>query len=328
MRPDLFLNDLEMIPAFLERLADELGSGRTIWPVARPRRILLVGMGSSYFAASVIAHRLRSLDLDAVAERASMTTGWPSSPDLLIVAISASGRSLETLAAVEPYIGSSHVVALTNDPESPLARRTDQVVEMFAGVEAGGVACRTYRHTIATLLGLTGQLTTPTPLGETLRRAAEASSDLLACRGDWLSEVDGLLDCDQGSWFLAPVERLSSAQQAALMVREGPRRRADACETGDWSHVDVYLTKTLDYRALVFSGSRWDAAAAEWLTDRGATVVSVGGSFPDAHLDVRYVHDDDPDVALLTEVLIAEMLAATWWLREGASDGPGSKFVL
>ena len=64
------------------------------------------------------------------------------------------------------------------------------------------------------------------------------------------------------------------------MVREGPRRHADACETGDWSRVDVYLTKTFDYRALVFSGSRWDAAAAEWLTDRGATVVSVGGSFP------------------------------------------------
>jgi len=25
-------------------------------------------------------------------------------------------------------------------------------------------------------------------------------------------------------------------------------------ETGDWSHVEVYLTTTLDYRALVFSG--------------------------------------------------------------------------
>ena len=38
------------------------------------------------------------------------------------------------------------------------------------------------------------------------------------------------------------------------MVREGPRRAADGCETGDWNHVDVYLTKTLDYRALMFTG--------------------------------------------------------------------------
>ena len=38
------------------------------------------------------------------------------------------------------------------------------------------------------------------------------------------------------------------------MIREGPRRQAVACETGDWAHVDVYLTRTLDYRAIVFAG--------------------------------------------------------------------------
>jgi len=28
---------------------------------------------------------------------------------------------------------------------------------------------------------------------------------------------------------------------------------------------------------------------------------------------VRYAGDDDPDVALLTEVLVAEVVAAAWW---------------
>ena len=49
------------------------------------------------------------------------------------------------------------------------------------------------------------------------------------------------------------------------MFREGPRMQADACETGDWLHVDVYLTKPIDYRALVFAGSRFDPDVVRWI---------------------------------------------------------------
>ena len=64
------------------------------------------------------------------------------------------------------------------------------------------------------------------------------------------------------------------------MLREGPRLAAVGCETGDWSHVDVYLTKTTDYRLLVFAGSGWEPQLAEWTTARGSTVVGVGGKRP------------------------------------------------
>ena len=97
------------------------------------------------------------------------------------------------------------------------------------------------------------------------------------------------------------------------MIREGPRRSAVGCETGDWSHVDVYLAKTLDYRALLFAGSRWDGNALEWLAKRGSTVVAVGSDLPGARVAVRYAGDDDPEIAALTEVLVPELVAATWW---------------
>ncbi len=99
------------------------------------------------------------------------------------------------------------------------------------------------------------------------------------------------------------------------MFREGPRLAADGCETGDWNHVDVYLTKSLDYRALLFSGSRFDADATQWMRERGSRFVAVGGHLPGAETEVRYPADDDPVVALLTEVLIAELIAADLWLH-------------
>jgi hypothetical protein len=78
----------------------------------------------------------------------------------------------------------------------------------------------------------------------------------------------------------APARRLCSAQQGALMLREGPRRFAVGCESGDWAHVDVYLTKNTDYRLLVFAGSSWEDGITEWTLPRSTTVVSVGGDFP------------------------------------------------
>jgi glutamine---fructose-6-phosphate transaminase (isomerizing) len=77
----------------------------------------------------------------------------------------------------------------------------------------------------------------------------------------------------------------------------------------------------LDYRAIVYTGSRWDDHAAQWLVERGATSVAVGGAFRGARAEVRYDGEDDARVALLTEPLVAELLAAAWW--QAASDQYG-----
>jgi len=117
----------------------------------------------------------------------------------------------------------------------------------------------------------------------------------------------------QGSWVVAPARRLASAQQSALMLREGPRRPSHACETGDWSHVDVYLTKTLDYRMLLLPGSAYQPELMRWVAERGSTVVAVGADVEGAAAAVRYPGDDVDDVRLLTETTVAELVAARWW---------------
>ncbi|GAA2860000.1 SIS domain-containing protein [Streptosporangium fragile] len=323
MKPELYLADLEAKPAALAELAGTLETGDPFAGIpAGVRRVLFLGMGSSRYAARVAALRLRAAGVDAVAEYASASLSYPASPDTLVVAISATGGSRETLDAVERHHGRSFVLALTNKPGSAVTEGADLVVPMVAGEERGGVSCRTFQHTIALLLALGGRLTGRAgtaggfdrDVPALLRRTAEATADLLDRRGEWLEPAADLLDGPHGVYAIAPAERLSSAEQSALMVREGPRRAADACETGDWAHVDVYLTKTLDYRAILFPGSRYDEQAMDWIRRRGSTVLTVGGELPGAKASVRYRHDDDPDVALLTETLVAELVAARWWL--------------
>ncbi|MEV4107446.1 SIS domain-containing protein [Nonomuraea sp. NPDC049695] len=316
MNSELYLSDLEAKPGALRSLAAVLREENPF--AALPQgltRVLFLGMGSSRYAAGVAALRLRAAGIDAYADYASAAATYPATEGTLVVPISATGTSRETLDATERYAaGPSFLAALTNSPDSPLAQAADLVVGMRAGEERGGVACRTFQHTLALLLALEAHLTgTGRDVAGLLERAAEATEDLLDRRDEWLPPTMELLDGEHGVYTIAPAERLSSAEQSALMFREGPRRPADACESGDWSHVDVYLTKTLDYRAVLFPGSRYDGQAMEWVRERGSTVVAVGAEVKGATAAVRYVHDSEPDVALLTETLVAELVAASWW---------------
>ncbi|MGP3918909.1 SIS domain-containing protein [Nonomuraea sp. 10N515B] len=316
MNSELYLSDLESKPESLTALADVLTREDPFEKLPRSTtRVLFLGMGSSRYAAGVAALRLRAAGVDAYADYASAAATYPPSKDTLVIPISATGGSRETLEATERYAqGPAFVAALTNAPGSPLAGRADLVIPMHAGEERGGVACRTFQHTLALLLALEARLTGAARDVPTLiKKSAEATADLLDRRDEWLPLAMELLDGPHGVYTIAPAERLSSAEQSALMFREGPRRPADASETGDWAHVDVYLTKTLDYRALLFPGSRYDAQAMDWVRERGSTVITVGADVPDAAAAVRYAHDDDPDVALLTETLVAELVAAYWW---------------
>jgi glucosamine 6-phosphate synthetase-like amidotransferase/phosphosugar isomerase protein len=316
VNPDLFLEDLQQKPSALASLAGELRAADP-WSVLahRPGRVVLLGMGSSAYAAGVAAARLRSRGIVAVAELASSDLLPQWGAGTLVVAISASGTSRETLDALDRLDDSATVVALTNEPDSLLALRCDHVVLMHAGLERGGVACRSYQHTLALLLALEAHLTggfLPS-LAALVDRAAEASAHLLATQDEWLPELTSLLDGPDGTHLAAPARRLSSAQQGALMLREGPRRFAVGCEAGDWAHVDVYLTKNTDYRLLVFAGSSWDDGITEWTLPRRTTVVSVGGDFPGAARTVRYPHDEADEVRLLAEVLVPELIAGALW---------------
>jgi glucosamine 6-phosphate synthetase-like amidotransferase/phosphosugar isomerase protein len=204
-------------------------------------------------------------------------------------------------------------VALTNRPETELGALCDLTVDLVAGPERGGVACRSFQHTLALLLALEARLTGGPDVVALLGQAAEASAHLLAEHSDWLAEVAAAAVGPQGTHVVAPARRISSALQSALMLREGPRLPAVACETADWSHVDVYLTRTTDYRLVLLPGSRWEPELLGWVGQRGSTLVAVGGTVPGARVTVRYPHDDVDDVRLLTETLVLELVAAEAW---------------
>ena len=313
MNPELFAKDLAQKPAALRGLADRLADEHP-WPTLTPaNHLVFLGMGSSHYANNIAASRMRALGINAVAELASSDLLPKATSETVVIAVSASGGSIETLAAQEHYQNQCRIIAVTNTADSKITEGAEAVVMMHAAREEGGVACRSFQHTLALLLDLQSQLVGGLDVPSLIRASAEATDDLLQNRDTWLPKVSELILGPQGTHVVAPARRFSSAQQSALMLREGPRLPAVACETGDWSHVDVYLTKSTDYRMLLLAGSKWEPELLRWVTERGSTLVAIGQDVPGSALNLRYRGDENDDVKLLTETLVAELVAQQAW---------------
>ena len=189
----------------------------------RPRRVLFTGMGSSRFAALSAARWLRAAGVDAHVEYASATLALPPSPETLVVAISASGASEETVAALERHVGTSPTIAVTNHPERPLGHVADVALPLLAGEEVGGIACASYQCTLAVLLLLAARIAgAPAPEAE-LRAAVEAGAHLRDTRAAWLPRAVELLDGGDAIDVIGPDDRIAAVEQSALMLREAPR---------------------------------------------------------------------------------------------------------
>jgi fructoselysine-6-P-deglycase FrlB-like protein len=295
-RATLFEADIDASADALARLLDQAPRPALAPTDGRSGRLALVGLGSSRFAALIVASHLRAAGRDAWAEYASSDPGTAPAHDLTLVAISASGRTREVVETANRHRGMSRVVAVTNDPGSPLAAHADLVVPLHAGTEASGIACRTFRATVAALAMLAG-----VPADD-LRSAVAALSTRIESRTDWIGPLADGLDGAPSIDVLADASLLGIAEQGALMLREAPRLPARAYDTGDWLHVGVYLALP-GHRALMYPGARTDHEVIATVERRGGTVLRVEPAI------------GGPIARALADSVAAELVAAELWRR-------------
>jgi glutamine---fructose-6-phosphate transaminase (isomerizing) len=286
-RARLFREDATAGPDALEALLDAWqgpGGLGDLVPLDRleGKRLLFTGMGSSRFAALDVAAELRRSGIDAHVEVASAGRPIPAAADLVLFAVSSSGRTPEVVAAVRRHRGTSFVVGVTNRPHEPVGAEADVCLPLLAGEETGGIACRTYAATLA-VLGLAAERlmvasdTAGTPLPAHLRDAVRMGRELRATAGQWLRDAAGVLDRADEIHVVGDGAAAGGLEQAALMLREAPRLRALPVDAGDWLHVALY-TMLPGARALLLAGTPYDDEVVRTVTGRGGRAVVIGGT--------------------------------------------------
>jgi glucosamine--fructose-6-phosphate aminotransferase (isomerizing) len=276
--PDCVDNQLQRNAAVLAALADRL---RTNPPAA----MVTIGRGSSDHAATyaryLVETRLGILSSSLSPSIFSVFKAPLSLRNMLCLVISQSGRSPDLLAAAEAARDSGAiVVALVNDPESPLAEIASIVLPQGAGPEKSAAATKSFITSLSAIAQMVALWSDDAAMQAALPGLPSALEQ--AWQEDW-SPCRDLL---QGADHLYTVGRglhLAVAQEAAHKLKETCMIHAEAFSSAEVLHGPNELAGQ-GFPVLVFrSEDATDASALEAarrLSAQGAAVMTAGGGDP------------------------------------------------
>lgn len=203
---------------------------RRIPPLEEGALVALVGIGASEHVARSAAPVWRKLGIRAFAVSASELLDAPGPVADVVVAMSESGRSAETVAALKSILGRR--IAITNFADSPLAEVVDEVIPLESGPDSP-VYTTGYTATIQAV-GLLGE------------HWAGSSSDWfslpdLAARviSDARPVIESVAERFDGARIIDVVgsgSSLATAGEGALLLREAARAFTAAHETYNYLH--------------------------------------------------------------------------------------------
>ena len=286
----------------------------------RPAGVAFTGLGSSRYAALTASSEARRLGIPAWSELASSAAPTPPADGQVLVAISASGRTRETVEAAARYrAGGGRVIAVTNEPASALACDADHVLPLLAGAEGAGIATRTFRATLGVCAMLLRRWADPDWAVGSLRPALARLESVMGGAGAWLPAAVDLFEGRMAVDVLGDDADSALVHQAALMLREAPRQPAVPHDTADWLHTAVYLALP-GHRALLFSGSAADAEVVDTIRRRGGETVVVGSPIDGAALTIELPLSEGPFERGIVASVVAELLSHELWARTTAEE--------
>nr|WP_240942800.1 SIS domain-containing protein [Planosporangium thailandense] len=191
----------------------------------------LIGVGASEHAARSTAWQWRRQGLRAFAVTASDLTSTTRHAFDVVVAISESGRSVETLQAAE-LLDVTRSLALVNAADSPLAQQCDSVLMIDSG-EDSPVYTTGYTATLQALGQLgdhwSGQAS---PWYELAEQAAAVLDPATTA----VEQVAGRFDDAKLVDVVASSAASATAGEGALILREAARLRTAGHETRNYLH--------------------------------------------------------------------------------------------
>jgi len=278
-----YLRDLleqpEAVARTIAGLADEHGLDRMAGGLrgGRWRRVVLTGMGSSYYACRPLYLRLLKEGVTPVMVEAGELIHYERdwlTPDTLVIAVSQSGRSAEIVRLLECARGQSEIVGVTNTADSPLATESTATLLMHAGIEST-VSCKTYLTTLLALDWLGDVLcgADRALLLDQARAAVEPMRDYL-CR--WPAHVAELRPALEGVEHIFVAGRgasVAAAGTGGLILKESTHYPAEGLSAAAFRHGPFELLSDAVF-VLVLEG---DARSAAFSRKLAADVREAGG---------------------------------------------------
>ena len=231
---------------------------RRLVPVeGKYRRVVLTGMGASLNALQPLYLSMLACGTSALLVETSELIHFLSrllDESTLVIAVSQSGKSAETVRLLDLPERKSPVIGVTNVADSPLAVRADASLVTLAGSEFS-VSCKTYVSALAVLAWLGDLLCSGQP-GSTANELRQAPGLVRDYLSKWQSHVDVLMRELEGVrdlFFLGRGSSLDAAMDSGLTIKESTRFHSEGMSSAAFRHGPFELVGPQVF-ALVYAG--------------------------------------------------------------------------
>jgi glucosamine--fructose-6-phosphate aminotransferase (isomerizing) len=219
-------------------------------------RVVIVACGTAYHAGLLGKHaieRIARVPVEVAVASEYRYTNPIGDEKILVVAISQSGETTDTLAAVEATrIFGGCVFAVTNTQGSLITREADAVLLTNAGPEVGVAATKTFLTQVAAMyllaLGLAYSKRSARPMeelkeiGRGLRRAPEKVEEAIGLlEGRVVGDAVGVFAGARCALFLGRGQSFPAALEGALKLKEISYLPAEGYPAGEMKHGPIAL---------------------------------------------------------------------------------------
>lgn len=307
------------------RTSDAFSSLHELLAAKKFERLVLTGMGSSFFALHPLALETAEHGWSPMLiETSELVHHYPRllNASTLVIAVSQSGQSAETLRLLEQHESGHTVIAVTNTPESPLAKRAKVAILTDAGNEYS-VSCKTYSSGLLAL-SLLGAALSAKNVGQRFADLETAAAKVASYLRDWNVHVDRFAATLRGARQLFLVGRgasLAAVGTGALTIKESDHFHAEGMSAAAFRHGPFEMLSAQTVVA-IFSGEEptrdLNARMAGEIRNLGAQSLLIG---TDSQQPECRIPDGGRWVRPLMEILPVQMMTLALAAIDGREAG-------
>ena len=282
-------------------------------------RICFVACGTSYHASLIGKYLIESLSgipVDVILASEFKYSANTLNEQTLVIFISQSGETADTLKALDMAKGKSKTLGIVNVVGSAITRKADYVINTKAGPEIGVAATKTYLAQLTAIYMFAGLLAENNNLMELVDRVPEFIEELLLETNEIKKMAAKYKDKDD-FYFIGRDFSYPIALEGALKLKEITYIHAEGYAAGELKHGPLALIDTGVPVVVILppgENHRKTMGNLEEVKSRGANVIAIG-AYNDSVLiskadEVFTINSDVTDIiSPLVYIVPLQMLA-------------------
>lgn len=295
-------------------------------------RIQVVACGTSLHAAMVgkyIIEELCEIPVDVEASSEYIYRKTVTDKHTLVIGVSQSGETADTLTAIrQSKARGSHILIITNRPDSAMAREADSLIPVNAGIEVSVAATKSYVAQLMAFYALAIHLA-EIKSSASKESLTEIKNDLLLLpqkiellltKTDKIQKCSRMYSSSKNFIFIARGINYATALEGALKLKEISYINATGYPAGELKHGPIaMLDETLPVLSIMMSGKVYEKilSNAQESKARNARMIALTDSTDerleelfDYVLNVPSVHElVSPIMAIVPLQLLAYYIA-------------------